>query len=165
MRKADVLKDQLVNILNQNDYAFEKRSDLCDRILKQYENNYDAIYQDGAMFSIRSNDKLLVTSHDSTVILSSKGGKYSLGAHYASNPSLLKKSYLQEKEVYERANGIFVRSKWVKKSLVNDFKINSNKIFINPSGVQIQVPNDFRKEYNSTNILFVGNSLSRDKDY
>ena len=132
---------------NQNDYAFKKRSKICSKIIKKYNNKYDAVYQDGAMFHIENNDKMLVTSHDSNVILSSNGGKYSLGYHYYNNKKLLFDSYQQEKKVYDRAEGIFVRSKWVKDSLVNDFKINQKKIYINPSGTQFDVPDNYCKEY------------------
>ena len=144
---------------HQNPYAFEKRSFICDNYLKRHNKQYDAIYQDGAMFMPLKNDKLFVTNHDANVVLTAGGGKYSVGSHYSDNPTMLSKTIEQEKKVYERADRLFVRSEWVKSSLIKDFKIKENKIQINPSGVHFEVPENLKKEYKGKNILFVGKDL------
>jgi glycosyltransferase involved in cell wall biosynthesis len=141
---------------HQNIYAFERRSVFSDRILERYRGQYDAVYQDGAMFLPRSNDKLFVTNHDANVILTSRGGASSVGSHYARDSALLEASIKQEHDVYMRADRIFVRSHWVKESLIQDFHIDENKIQINPSGVHLEGIDDYEKAYGAENILFVG---------
>lgn len=161
-RTVSIMRSFSWNMVNwrrrshQNPYAFEQRSSISDRILEQYGGQYDAIYQDGAMFIPRTNRKLFITNHDANVILTARGGTYSVGSHYAVDSSLLAASIRQEREVYDRADRIFVRSHWVKESLVRDFSVDENKIRVNPSGVHLEDVPAGEKTYRGVNILFVG---------
>ena len=141
---------------HQNNYAFKERSVVCQKLIDKFTNEYDAIYQDGAMFMPLKKNKLFVTNHDANVVLTAKGGKHSVGSHYCRNNKLLEKAIIQEKKVYQAADKIYVRSNWVKQSLIHDFKIESKKIEINPSGVHLDGIEDVEKHYYGKNILFVG---------
>lgn len=141
---------------HQNNYAFDQRSVVCQKFIEKFAKDYDAIYQDGAMFVPLKKNKLFVTNHDANAVLTAKGGKHSVGSHYYKNNKLLKKAIMQETKVYQAADKIFVRSNWVKQSLINDFKIERRKIEINPSGVHLNGIKNVEKNYYGKNILFVG---------
>jgi glycosyltransferase involved in cell wall biosynthesis len=147
------------NRVHQNPMAFAWRTKRADKFLRNVWKNYNFIFQDSAMFMPGYKDKLPFFSyHDSNVVLSSKFKPFSQGSHYQGN--ILRTTFLQEKEVYQRATSIFTMSNWCKCSMIRDFDIPEDKVITVYAGAN-QTPGDFKKEYDGRTILFIGRNFQR----
>lgn len=147
------------NKLHQNSMAFDIRSRKARRLVAEMKEEFDLIFQDGAMFAAPSDlGRPLASYHDSNVILSSRAGPLSQGAHY--KVGSLARAIDRERKVYDSASAIFTMSDWLKRSLIADFRIDEAKIHTVYAGTNLpQVA--FDKVYDGRTILFVGGNFER----
>lgn len=145
----------------ENPSIFGARTRLAEMQLAQVTQPYDVILQDGAMWlpGFNTSNKPLITYHDSNVILGSSGGLYAQGSHYRGRK--LQAAIELEKKVYTRASRIFTFSRWVRESMIFDFKVSEEKVRVVKPGVNFEIPPDFEKAYSEPIILFVGRGFER----
>jgi len=79
---------------------------------------------------------------------------------------LLKGPHIQEaiiaqKSIFESCEGIFTASDWVKESIINDYGIEENKIFVVGAGASVSGDFDINDKKPNFNILFIGRDWER----
>lgn len=70
--------------------------------------------------------------------------------------SLAEEGIETQKSIYENCAGIFVASNWVLKSLVHDYGIKRDKIFVTGLGGALECDVDIQNKRPNLNILFMG---------
>lgn len=140
--------------------AFQKKTIFSNSYVKKFSNNYDAIYQIGGLWNpVPEGLGLpLIISLDYTSILSEKRH-----SEWKRKPGKEKNFWIEEeKKLFNRANVICATTGNAKKSLVDDYDIDIDKIHIVGPGVSYPY-NDFNinkmPDYSSKRILFVGKGV------
>ncbi len=139
----------------RTDFAFYVMSKKMTEIINR-RTDYDIIFQSGVIFGpigLKVNKPYCLGILDNTYLIGKKGRSRPVGLQ------LSNKFVAHEERIYHLANQIFVMSRHVKKSLIEDYSVESNKIAI--TGMCPNVipkgkfsPND--KKYSSKRILLIG---------
>jgi len=66
-----------------------------------------------------------------------------------------------QRDIFESCEGIFVNSRWTKRSIVNDYGIDEDKVHVVGVGVSLPLNTLPRKKGESHNILFIGRDWVR----
>jgi len=148
--------------INKNILGFRLSSWLVNRRLDSRAGEVDFSIQIGCLFDFTWPKKRVPNFiyTDYTSILSSE--KPHAGRSPFS-PRQLKKWIQLEKNAYHAASHIFVRSNYVKKSLLDDYQIQNDKISIVGGGWNFDLPPpEVKRSYTGVlNILFIGKRFHR----
>lgn len=147
------------NRLHQNAWAFDIRTAMARRAIQELNRDFDLIFQDGAMFHPPLDiGRPFASYHDSNVLLASRAGEFSQGAHYSGGA--LRRAIERERRVYDSATLIFSMSNWLRESLISDFGIAAEKIVTVYAGTNLPAK-DCDKEVDGKTVLFVGKNFER----
>lgn len=143
----------------RSNLAFSQRTRNCAKITSSLAGKYNFVLQFGAMFQVNSNVPV-ASYHDSNIIMSLQGGTF--------NYSNISKNKLQgfidrEKIIYQKNEVLFTFSDFVKKSFVNDFDIDEQKVHTVYGGANIDIETLSKNErcYDGNSILFIGKEFER----
>lgn len=148
-------------------YRYER----LDSILKSYSNIINKElddYQPDLVLSFFSYQTAFITSKYPIVLWTDATFKL-LNTYYPSYRDFCKESAAQsdrvEKIVFHQASMILTSSSWAKKSMMDDYEINPDKIHIVPFGANLEIVEGERALYDKSlekiNILFVGFDTER----
>ena len=148
---------------HRTDFAFSLMSDKAYDALS--DSDADIVLQAGAMFNpFRKKDKtpgrLFVLYLDHTCALSKKHPDFGGIIKY---PELSDYVESMEKDVYKKADMIFTMSENVRSSLIMDYGVDGEKVFVIGAGPNIDAIPDFShdRHYDGETILFVGKDFYR----
>lgn len=143
--------------------TFIQRTKFCQKILKKLDGKFNVIFQISGMFAPTLDYQNLntpyVTFNDYTMALCKKY------PDWASPPSQMQDWLTLEKGLYENANFIFASSENTRKSFINDYGIEAEKVVSLRYGVTLDDVLDFPKTYDGKTILFVGKDFKRKGGY
>lgn len=140
-----------------NTYFFTLIRERLQKEFKQWSNSIAFTFQtqsliDGSIPGIKNyilTDNTFLENHNNL--------------HYDKNKTPTAKWLRLEKSIFMNAAKIFVMSSNVQKSLIKQYRINSNKIKVVYAGGNINInnPNSELKDYSKKNILFIGGNWKR----
>ena len=137
-------------------FAFKTMSRFAEEYINNSENDFDIILQSGVLFSpfLRGKNRKYCLYLDHTYKIAKK---YQKSTGLVSPLHCDKKWEAMEEEVYRIADRIFVMSENVKNSLINDYEIEEEKIFVVGAGPNLSISSNVNKHIAPNNkILFVG---------
>jgi len=144
----------------RTDYAFDQMSRYAATVI-QNEKMYDLILQSGVIFSpplevIRKPYVLGIL--DNTYLI----GK--LGRRRPKGIQLSDEFVKAETETYQRADLILVMSRHVKESLVEDYKINPEKVIVTGAGPNVEPDKNYspkEQKFRSKKIVMIAKEFKR----
>lgn len=148
--------DEYMRLCEKTPKAFKILTKICEKLVRPYLNNIDAVIMGGAMLSLgeNANKKPYFIFTDSTRRLSA-GNPEDIRSKFK-NRKDERLWYQLEESVYKNAAGLIARSNKVSNSFVNDYGINNDSILVRNFGVGLShSKGDFKKEYDGRSILFV----------
>lgn len=137
---------------------FMWRSSNAEQLLARSGKDWDAVLQIGAMFSVNYN-KPFASYMDSTALLSMQGGAHSFSAY--ANQSLVAQAIERERQIYHRAAVLFTMSEQTKRSLVDGYGIEPNRVHVAHPGPNIDIPREIPPKMKSDDVLFIGKDFAR----
>jgi glycosyltransferase involved in cell wall biosynthesis len=139
--------------------TFVKRTIFCQKNLEKLHGKFDLIFQISGMFAPTINYEKLkvpyVTFNDYTMSLSLKYPSTS------SPPTEIQKWLELEKNLYQNASKIFTTSENTKKSLIDDYNIESKRVIVVRYGIPIEFEPKAAKSYTNKTILFIGRNFKQ----
>ena len=147
-------------------WMFKKITQQADRAVKKHKGNFDLIFQISSLFAPFSG----LIEFSSTN--GSLGNKYVLLLDYTTSLSKdypgwapfrheLEKRLSLERVIYNKAEFIFTTSENTRKSLINYYAVDPQRVQTIGHGLSIEEPDDFEKEYDGKTILFIGMDFER----
>lgn len=147
-------------LVNKNEWVWKKKTRLCEREIKRQKNSIDLVLQVGSFHGVTTNPpiKPYVIYTDGTMELSARG--YPM---YRLWPSGAEKNVRKklEKEAYQKASRVLTFSECARRSVIEDFGIDDNKVVTVYAGANIKELPTFEKDYSKKTILFVGKDFDR----
>ena len=151
--------NEKIGSLNKYPWTFIQKTKFCQKNLKKLAGEYDLIFEISGMFSpsLKYNkiNVPYVTFNSYTMALSKKYPKWI-------PPSFQIQRWMQlEKELYDNAKFIFATNENVRKSFIDDYNINPEKVIPVRYGVLLDDIPKFSRTYNNKIILFIGKEFER----
>ena len=147
-------------LVNKNEWVWKKKTRLCEREIKRQKNSIDLVLQVGSFHGVTTNQpiKPYVIYTDGTMELSARG--YPM---YRLWPSDAEKNVRKrlEKEAYQKASRVLTFSECARRSVIEDFGIDDNKVVTVYAGANLKELPTFEKDYSKKTILFVGKDFDR----
>jgi len=148
--------ERYLQICNTSD-TFIKRTIFCQKKLDKLYGKFDLIFQVSGMFAPTLEYENLkvpyVTFNDYTMALTLKYPAAS------SPPSQIQRWLELEKKLYQNASKIFTTSENTKKSIINDYNIETKKVILVRYGIPIEFNQKTTKLYSNNTILFIGRNF------
>lgn len=143
----------LMNII-----AFEDRSRLAQRAIKDWENQYDLIFQLHTMFSLGKlpENSPYVLATDNTYRISEQYWPKWVPVKWGRDSWVRR-----ETEVYQNAAFIFTWSEFARQSMIQDYGISPDKIVATGVGANFIKSQIDQKTYDSQTALFIGYEFER----
>lgn len=143
-----------------NTWALKRRSTVAERLLQQWDGKYDLIFQIHAITApgLYPYQRPYVLHTDNTYILSER--------HYPGWATLRNAKERDEwvrieREVYQHAAFLFPRTEFLRKSLIDDYGCNPERVIRAGAGANIVAMSIDGRQYDSQVALFVGNDFRR----
>lgn len=135
-------------------FAFDQHSRACGRLLAR--ERPDAVLQNGALFSPGRPPRFpYVLLLDNTCLLAERQPpvpEADIGAHISFGPAWLRR----ERETYRRAFAIATFSALVKRSLVEDYGVAPERVFVTGAGANVMPASVRARDDDGRTVLFVG---------
>jgi alpha-maltose-1-phosphate synthase len=141
--------------------AFIRRSERAVELLKRESGKMDLIFQVGAMFDARWNDFPMrsVIYTDYTAVLSAR---HPQGGRSPLTPEQYARWLALEKQAYQRATYIFTRGEFVRRSMIEDYDIDPEKVTSVGGGINFeQLPAVPERSGAAPTFLFIGKEFYR----
>lgn len=145
-----------------NTFLFNHMSKKIDKQLSLRISEFNVLLQVGAWYNFStyafSKDKVLCSYHD---------GNLATQIKRTNSPYLFEKRYIKrafnfEKSLYHSMDLIFPMSEWLRKSFIEDFECDPDKVITVGAGINLEyVPEIEHKDYSRPNILFIGVDFER----
>ncbi|MDJ1420755.1 MAG: glycosyltransferase family 4 protein [Candidatus Methanoperedens sp.] len=152
--------NQWRQLANKNVWVWNKKTQLCEREIKKQANNTDIVLQVGS-FHGAYNDKPIkpyVIYTDGTMALSAR--EYPMYRLWPSEKERIDRKKL-EMQTYRKADLVLTFSECCRRSVINDYGIDPDKVATVYTGANIKELPEFEKEYTNKTILFVGKDFHR----
>ncbi|MFC1699965.1 glycosyltransferase family 4 protein [Candidatus Omnitrophota bacterium] len=161
--------DQKLNKYHKSSAAFLQRTKFCQKKIKELDGQFDLIFQISGMFAPyfdqTKTNKPYVTYNDYTLMLSYT---MALSDGYSGWTPLAdqKNKWIDlEKQLYADAKMIFTTNENARKSLIDDYGIEAEKIIKAGYGLTLDSIPDTQKTYDGKTILFIGMDFERKGGY
>lgn len=145
-----------------NTYLFQMMSKTAIEKLMLIKDSFEVILQVGAWYNISNckqlKDKFYCSYHDGNLATQLRRPDISYN---------LKSKYIQnginfERNVYQGLDLIFPMSEWLRRSFIEDFNCEPDKVIAVGAGVNLKyIPKIQEKDYTKHNILFIGVDFER----
>ena len=149
----------------KTEWMFKEKTRRAQAIVEKHKNQFDVIFQISSMFAPsselfsaghkKSPDKKYVLMLDYTTSLSKD---YSGFAPFGSE---LKRRLFLERVVYTNAEFIFTTSENTKRSLIEHYGVEPQRIVTAGYGLNLKEVKKFEKEYDGKTLLFIGIDFER----
>jgi glycosyltransferase involved in cell wall biosynthesis len=139
---------------------FNYRSRRSSRLLQKHAGTFDCILQIGGMWAPAPRPPgVPYTLFCDCTVRVGDGNRLS-GVDFPSR-AIAERWYRLERELYHGAAAIFVASDFVRRSLVEDYGVPSERVTIVGEGINLESPDDLDHRYDGKTILFVGYEFER----
>lgn len=155
---------QWENLTDKNSWRWLKGTHICESKVNRSKKNIDFILQVGSKHGIFLGNKHAVpyvVYTDGTMEMETRENGDPLYRLLASNAERSARLKL-EKSLYQNASLVFTFSEFARKSIINDYEIDENKVTTVYTGPNIkEIPSSIEKDYSNKTILFVGRDFHR----
>lgn len=145
-----------------NTYLFKQMSRKVEKKLIPIKEQFDVILQVGAWYDLKNikrlQGKFFCSYHDGNLATQLKRPDIAVN---------IKAGYIQkaldfERNLYGNLDLIFTMSEWLRRSFIDDFSCDPDKVIAVGAGVNLKyVPEIKNKDYSKHNILFIGVDFKR----
>ena len=141
--------------------CFLARTRLCERAIRNHGSKADVFFQIGGLFapSLEPLDKPYVTFNDYTTKLAQR--HYPQWTQFRSSHDA-EEWFRLERNVYENASRVFAASENTRRSVIEDYGTDPNRVIVVGEGMNFQsFPVGTNEDYSRRTILFIGKDFER----
>ena len=152
---------QWLQLTDKNKWRWLKETELCEREIKCQKDNIDFVLQIGSKHGVCKKEPLVpyVVYTDGTRAIAER--EYPMFQLWSSEAEKAARIKLETK-LYRNASVVLTFSECARKSVINDYGIDENKVATVYAGANIkEIPSKLEKDYSNKNILFVGKDFNR----
>ena len=157
--------EKKIEKLYKTDWVFLQRTKFCQKTIENLKGKFKIILEISGMFSpyLRHAPHNIpyATYNDYTSMLSYTTALRTGYSGWLPFPAQLPKWLKLEKELYENARLIFATNENARRSFINHYGINGDKVITVGYGLNFDSLPDFSKTYDGRTILFVGMDFER----
>ncbi len=152
--------DYHLNKLYKSSWCFRWRTKQCEKIIKQYQGQYDLVINMTGMNApvvdyTRFSELKYVVITSYNMFLAQKYDEWCTYEHE------FKHWFDLEKSLYQNAQIIFTTNDNVRESLIKDYTVDSSRLLKMGYGLTFDGVEDYTKVYDGKTILFVGFDFKR----